>query len=397
MQHNYSRIVTTPASPRRHRLLDAGIALALTVLVQLEVWSASSSDPEAFSEPWFSAPVLLFATVPMVLRRRAPVLVASSYGAALVVQVVGTGRFVASPGLFLSGMVLLYAAGRRGSRGEAIGATALAGLGIGVREAYSFPRNELDNWNAAVFYVLLLLAVAAGMLLRARAEAALARERSLQETAERIAYERAVQAERAQMAREMHDLVAHSVSAAVVQAEAAEIVMRTSPDRAEQSLRLIQETGREALGEMRRILGHLRDPANPSTSPQPGLAELPDLVERATVGQFQAVLEIVGAPRALGPGQELCLYRAVQESLSNARRHAGTPVQVVARLEFGDADVLLTVSDDGAGRAEESPDGHGLIGMRERVSLSGGTLSTGRSASGGFEVSVRLPYEPSPR
>ena len=206
----------------------------------------------------------------------------------------------------------------------------------------------------------------------------------------------AVAAERAAIARELHDVVAHHMSVMVVQAGAARAVSASDPAATAEALRQIEASGRTGLTEMRRLLEVLKaEEDGNGRAPQPGLARLSELLDamRASGLPVEAVVE--GSPRPLPPGVDLSAYRIVQEALTNALRHAGgASARVVVRYDPGA--VELEVADDGPGPPEdpEASGGHGLIGMRERVQLFGGELEAGPRPGGGFLLRARLPSEP---
>jgi signal transduction histidine kinase len=203
----------------------------------------------------------------------------------------------------------------------------------------------------------------------------------------------AVAEERARIAREMHDCVAHSVSVMVLQAGAAEQVLAVSPERARESLMTIQDTGREAIVELRRMLGLLRDPvADASLAPQPGLARLDALLEQVRAAGLPVELTVEGEPRRLPPGIDRSAYRIVQEGLTNTLKHAG-PAHASVRLRYGDSALELEVLDDGRGAEGASRGGFGLLGMRERAELYGGVLAADGRPDGGFALRARLPLE----
>jgi signal transduction histidine kinase len=225
---------------------------------------------------------------------------------------------------------------------------------------------------------------------RAYVEQLAARAESADRERDELARQAAV-AERARIARELHDVIAHHVSLMVVQSGA----LRRRVDAADVSapvLDSIATTGREALAEMRRLLGVLRPDATPAErAPQPGLAELSELAEQVRSGGLDVTLSIEGAPRPLSPGRELAAYRIVQESLTNVVKHARAQHAEVL-LRYCDDAIELVISDDGDGPgAPADPGGHGLVGMRERVALYGGTLSAAHREGGGFRVEARLP------
>ena len=203
----------------------------------------------------------------------------------------------------------------------------------------------------------------------------------------------AVAEERARIAREMHDSVAHSVSVMVLQAGAAEQVLAASPERARESLMTIQETGREAIVELRRMLGVLRDPvADASLAPQPSLARLDALLEQVRAAGLAVELGVEGEPRRLPPGIDRSAYRIIQEGLTNTLKHAG-PAHANVRLRYGDHALEVEVIDDGRGPDGASHGGFGLLGMRERAALYGGTIAADARRDGGYALRARLPLE----
>jgi signal transduction histidine kinase len=201
----------------------------------------------------------------------------------------------------------------------------------------------------------------------------------------------AVLEERTRIARELHDIVAHSMSVMVVQAGAAEQVVDDDPERAREALRQIRSTGTGALAEMRRMVGVLRDPDEAGLlAPQPGLAGLEALVEDARGAGLPISLSVSGEPRELPAGLDLAAYRIVQEALTNVRRHARSATTVTVELNFGEDDLSIDVTDDGRG-AVSTEGGHGLIGMRERAQLYGGRLRAVAQPDRGFHVTAHLP------
>jgi signal transduction histidine kinase len=208
---------------------------------------------------------------------------------------------------------------------------------------------------------------------------------------------RAVAEERTRIARELHDVVAHSMSVMIVQAGAARQVLGRDPAMATEALQSIEATGREAMTEMRRLLGVLREEGDaPDLLPQPTVKDLHALLEPCVEAGLAVTVEVEGEARDLPPGVDLSAYRIVQEALTNARKHAG-PASATVRLRYA-ADALdVEVTDDGrgasGGSATESG-GHGLIGMRERVELFGGDLEAGPRIGGGFAVRAHLPLDP---
>ncbi|HEY6737724.1 MAG TPA: sensor histidine kinase, partial [Actinopolymorphaceae bacterium] len=207
--------------------------------------------------------------------------------------------------------------------------------------------------------------------------------------------------ERTRVARELHDVVAHHVSVMTVQAAAARRTLERAPEVSREAMQTVEDTGRTALSEMRRIVGALRN-ADPAASDEPdggalaprvGVAHLGELLERSRYAGLQARLTVVGSPRPLPSSVDLAVYRVVQESLTNTLRHAGqVPAEV--RLQYLDDRIRVTVTDKGDSRPSlslEKPVGHGLIGMRERVALNGGSLRAGPRLRGGFQVDATIP------
>ncbi|MEU1008098.1 sensor histidine kinase [Streptomyces sp. NPDC005890] len=232
----------------------------------------------------------------------------------------------------------------------------------------------------------------------------------LEERAARLEKEReaqskvAVAAERARIARELHDVVAHNVSVMVVQADGAAYVMDTAPDQARKALETISSTGRQALAEMRRLLGVLRTGEHQESGeyvPQPDVEQIDDLIEQCRSSGLPVDFKVEGTPRPLPSGVELTAYRIVQEALTNTRKHGGPNAGASVRLVYFDDGLGLLVEDDGKGAPHElyeeggaDGQGHGLIGMRERVGMVGGTLDAGPRPGGGFRISALLPLKP---
>jgi signal transduction histidine kinase len=202
----------------------------------------------------------------------------------------------------------------------------------------------------------------------------------------------AIAEERARIARELHDIVAHSVGVMVVQAGAAEQVVEEDPEFARRALATIRSTGSGALTEMRRLVAMLRDTeVQHDLSPQPGIAALPDLVEAARGAGLEVDLEVTGEAPSLPAGLDLTAYRIVQEALTNVRRHSEATRAQVA-MDFGPGELEIRVTDAGPARVPDGEAGHGLLGMRERAALFGGEVETDRGERG-FTVRAVLPLE----
>ena len=239
----------------------------------------------------------------------------------------------------------------------------------------------------------------ADRLRRAQTDATKAAARVEELRREQEQTRRASDEQRTRLARELHDVVAHSVSVMTVQAAAARRVMQRAPGEAADAVEAIERTGREALAEMRRMVAVLRprDEEEP-LAPQPGVDDLAALIGQMESTGLSVDMRVEGRPRALPPSLDLSAYRIVQEALTNVLKHAG-PVRTEVVLRYGGRDIEIEVSDDGAlahAPSQAPGAGHGLSGMRERAALFGGELSVGRRPEGGFCVRARLPVESAP-
>ncbi|MBG0827087.1 sensor histidine kinase [Planomonospora sp. ID67723] len=365
--------------------------VALTVLVL-----AAQSVPFLYEtrrlsdEPWSVAHYLpvLASALPLVVRRRHPF-------AVLVLSLLALGAYSLndpdnpSQPIWYSLLVATYTVAGRSPRRLRIAAAVitLGGSLLAVGSVPTFVRGTV-TWAAAY---ALGRAVAVH-----RAYAAALEERAVQLEREReIEAERAAERERARIARDMHDILAHAVSIMVVQAEAGPLAVRADPARAEAAFEAIGAAGREAMAQLRRMLGLLKESGGPR-DPQPTLDRIPELVGRAGDGGPRVSLTVTGTPAGLPADAEVATYRIVQESLTNIVKHADATTAEV-RLDWKDDALVITVTDDGSGPARRPRDprlsgGDGLIGIRERAAACGGTASFGPAPDArGFQVSVRLP------
>jgi signal transduction histidine kinase len=244
-------------------------------------------------------------------------------------------------------------------------------------------------WSLITFTIAWIIGFALGERLR---ETAVTRRLADQAELEREEQARlAVAEERARIARELHDVVGHSVSVMTVQAAAVRRLLESDQDKEREALLVVEQTGREALAEMRRMVGVLRRPEEaPALAPQPSLEHLEQLLATTREAGLPVDLKIEGTPSELPPALDTTAYRIVQEALTNAVKHANADrAEVLVRYRNGS--VELIVSDDGRGNGDGGGSGHGLVGMRERVSVYGGELEAGPQAGGGFRLRATLP------
>ncbi|MFF8613718.1 sensor histidine kinase [Streptomyces sp. NPDC015350] len=364
--------------------------------------------PESGTARAAALPIILGLCVVVALRRRMPekmLLLAIAMGMAQLATGFG-------PGLQNFAMlVIVFTVATVGERWASRLALVCSLCAAGLAKLRWQDEVQQNGWAEAVFVVIVLtvpfvLAWVLGDSMRTRR----AYFDQLEERAARLEREReaqakvAVAAERARIARELHDVVAHNVSVMVVQADGAAYVMDAAPDQAKQALETISGTGRQALAEMRRLLGVLRTGDAQESGeyvPQPDVEQIEDLIEQVRQTGLPVDFKVEGTPRPLPSGVELTAYRIVQEALTNTRKHGGPDAGASVRLVYFDDGLGLLVEDDGRGAAHELYEdggadgaGHGMIGMRERVGMVGGTLDAGPRPGGGFRISALLPLKP---
>jgi signal transduction histidine kinase len=363
----------------RHPFAGDRLVAAVTVLAVVgELISGRLFSYETSVAPTTEEVVVSLALVaPLAFGPRAPVAVFATVMATCLVQLAVTEHVLVAD---LAPLVALYYLIAHGpSRLKPIGlGVALAG-GVVMSLRASFP-GVLDGFvlGTAVVttYVLLAALLADRRVSRHARLAALELERDQQA-------EIGAAQERARIARELHDVVAHSLAVMVAQADGGRYAGPGDPDAARRALAQIAETGRDALAQMRRLLGVLR-------AGEEG-ADLPCLVRRLAGAGLPVELEVEGPARELPPELQLSIHRLAQEALTNVLKHADSPRRVEVVLRYLESEVELTVRDDGRGTAAGEGQGHGLAGMRERVALHSGTLDAGPGAGGGYEVRARLP------
>jgi signal transduction histidine kinase len=272
---------------------------------------------------------------------------------------------------------------------------ARIGLAVVLAGAAVIAYNNPDHTPGDLVFTPVLFAIAwlAGFALRERAtQAEAAEERAIHAERQREAAARiAVAEERARIARELHDIVAHSVSVMVLQVGAVRHKLPDALEEDREALEDVERAGRAALVEMRRLLGAMRrEGEEPEMAPQPGLDSLETLVETVGRAGLPVRLHVDGEPFALPRALDLSAYRIVQEGLTNALKHAGAG-QADVTLRYGPDELQIEVRDDGEGSAAGDGLGHGLVGIRERVKIYGGEMTAGRATGGGFVLSTRLP------
>jgi signal transduction histidine kinase len=411
---------------QRHPKITDALPAAFLILIGL-VSTGGGSDGTTLDR-WLAVPLVVLEAAPLVVRRRWPI------GTFVFASTVGLiGFFAGKPGFTgasFAFLIYLYTVAAYRERRFSIPAmvvvyvgaiTELAIIGAYLRNAGNYDScNDLQgpalitcqngvsagapqvfSWSNVVIAAILVggligLFWVAGDSMRYRREYYV----RLEDRAERLERERDAQAqiaaaaERARIARELHDVVAHNVSVMVVQADGATYALDQDPESTRKALMAISQTGRTALTEMRRMLGVLRSADDVGVyAPQPGIEQLGDLLEQVRAAGLPVTLTVEGVPREMPTGLALAVYRIIQESLTNTRKHGGPDVRASVGLMFTDDCLVLKISDNGRGAAAPGDGaGHGLVGMRERVNVFGGTLATGAQSNGGYAVEAILPF-----
>jgi signal transduction histidine kinase len=367
---------------RRFALDAAIILLAIGFVVEATL----GSDPQRLG---LVLPVGVAGTLGLLARARHPLAAPAATLSALVVVELGGVAFSAA--LVLTGVLTAWLIGAGNDWLPALAGLGLlmVSLGISVAEAS-------DESGVGEFLVWILSWAGAwlgGVAFRLKQEQA----RQATREATRLAHEqeerarRAIVEERARIARELHDVVAHGVSVMTIQAGGVRQLLGSKREREREALLIIEETGRQALADMRRLLGVLRD-ANeaPALTPPPGLGRIPELVEQMRVAGLPVSYAIRGEAGELSPGIDVSGYRIVQEALTNALKHA-RPTRTSVVVTYGRETLEIEVTNDGRSNGAAPGPGHGLVGMRERATLYGGTLEAGPYEGDGYRVRARLP------
>ena len=400
---------------RRHpRLVDGALAAVL---------ASSGLATGLVLRQWLLIPATLGVTIPVVFRRAHP---AGAFATAIAVGAVQVAAGIRPSPADLAILILLYTLAAYTTRRQSVIGLAVCLLGSAaelgrMRHAATISLTAWLLMASILFAGPCLIAWVLGDSMRYRR----AYYANLEERAARLERDRDAQAqiataaERARIARELHDVVAHNVSVMVVQADGAAYALGTDPGRAREALAAISATGRQALAEMRVLLGVLRsnDEAGPGAAglpagstvttgtagtagraalaPVPGIGQLDDLLDQTRAAGLQVSCTIEGEPLPLPDGTALAAYRIIQESLTNTRKHGGPWARACVLLRYSTDALELAVTDNGLGGAAASDGaGHGLTGMRERAAMYGGTVQAGPRMNGGFQVTARLPIAP---
>jgi signal transduction histidine kinase len=374
----------------RHGVFFEGLVVTVAVAAELEVILGDLAGPR-----WLLVVAVPLYTLPLLARRRWPMA-----AALFVVGVQVVSSYLDEPGTdreawgVVAYVLAFWVFASDNPLPQALLGLTAAELGIVLVTVEDVRVSAAESGSVALVGTMTWLAAA---VLRQRSQRvdeaerrAAVLERDHHDAAEALARERA------RIARELHDVVAHSVSVMIVQAGAARMMLDGDAGRAVAPLLAVEETGRQALSELRRLLGILRSDAEQSRpAPQPGVDDLPGLVDTVREAGLPVVLEISGDVRPLSPGLGLAVYRIVQEALTNILKHAGAD-QATVTVSYGAEKLTVEVRDDGrrTTRPRAASAGHGLTGMRERAAIYGGTLEAGpRTQGDGYVVNATLPIE----
>jgi signal transduction histidine kinase len=383
-------------------VIDGLMATAFLVLVLVGHFSATGNAGAVYRDPdALSVLMSLCVAVPYYFRRHASLAVLLISEVGVVVLTVREYQTGAAPSVLLVGVYTVAAWSP--ARDRVIGVVAML-IGLTVVAIVGIPGS--NNADAVFNFVLYAAAYFFGSMMRNRrlyGEQLEERARALEEDREEDA-KRAVADERLRIAQELHDVVAHSMGVIAVQAGVGAHVIDTDPDEAKKSLEAISQTSRSTLVEIRRMLGVLREDEAATYEPAPGLADLDRLVRDVSSAGLEVEVQNAGARCDLPPGVDFTAYRIVQEALTNVLKHAGRARATVV-VGYENGALRLEILDDGRGVNSQTVDGrgvngqsvdgragHGLLGMRERVGVYGGSFEAGPRNGGGFRVAVRLPY-----
>jgi len=350
-------------------------------------------------QPGWALPLDLAACLALGWRRSRPLPVLAVVVAVDVVQIVAD---VPANTLIYATLNAIYSVAAYASRRRAV--AALLGTYVGIFGALLSSAESIEGGIVTATALMAAAAVLGDNIRTRRAYLAAVEERAARMERERDAQAAiAAAAERTRIAREMHDVVAHSLSVMVAQADGAGYAMDSSPDKARRAIATVAETGRQALTEMHRLLGVLRSThVEEDLTPQPGVDQLDALITRTQSAGLPVTLSVQGAPVPLSPGLSLTIYRIAQEALTNTLKHAGPAVTATVQLRYLAHHVEIEITDTGhpAGVPRTGPmtpdGGHGITGMRERIAVYDGSLHAGPTDGAGWRICARLPVE-SPR
>ncbi|GAA4563568.1 sensor histidine kinase [Planotetraspora kaengkrachanensis] len=378
---------------RRHPVLIDSVTISPVVLFCLAT-VPNFSDAQWLGGSRVGMPAGVFLTLallaPLMLRRKYPREVFAA------VALMSFGQWLGGLSELpanIAVLVAMYGVAARCTAAWAVAAGLVAELGLALAQTRygRFDPNAFASMS--VFVIAIWITGIYANTRRRYVE-------GLVERAERAERERdqqaqiAAAAERTRIARELHDVVAHNVSVMVVQADGAGYAIDSDPEQARRAVQAISATGRTALAEMRRLVGVLRQEGDhrQEYAPQPGVAQLGDLIKQVGDSGLPIDFTVSGVPQALPEGEQLVIYRIVQEALTNTLKHGGPGARAMVDMTYGRGEVLLRISDDGRGAAAIAPDGgHGLVGMRERAAMYGGSIDAGPKVGGGFQVLARIP------
>ncbi len=373
----------------RYGFLVAIVIAALAA--DLELWLDRDSKDAPHTTLWFVLPAAAVVVLLLLAWRRLPFAVPATFWLAGAALSFIDGRLVVFPiGLFVAGMAAAFLLGNVRDLAQ-----ARIGLAIVAVSAAIIVYNKPDHGVGQLVFITLLFALCwlAGLAVRGRAQRAeAAEERATRAERERETATRlAVAEERARIARELHDVVAHALSVMVLQVGAVRHNLREDDEESRDALSHVEQAGRTALAEMRRLLGAMRGEGDDlELVPQPGLDRVESLLEEVRRAGLPVRLHVEGEPLPLPRAIDLSAYRIVQEGLTNVLKHAGAGrADVTVRYEPDD--LRIEVRDDGKGAAADDGVGHGLVGIRERVKLYGGEMTAGEENGGGFVLRTRLP------
>jgi signal transduction histidine kinase len=380
-----------PIDPQRFwRWADWAIVVLLAGSAQYEIWVDSLAEEGVPDPRWGHAVLVLLIVVPLAWRRRAPLAVLCAVAGAAVLEQAFLDSFPSFQP-FVALLIAVYSVAAHSDRRRAV-IGAVVTLAILVPGELVQALSGDGSFDVGVFVAFAGAWLFGRALRRWRLEAG-----ELGRRAERLEREREQQAriavaeERARIARELHDVVAHAVSVVVIQAQGAQRALEGEQRPVREALSSIESTGRQALVEMRRLLGVLRrGDEDLALAPQPSLRYLDALVEHVRDAGLPVELRVDGEATQLPPGVDVSAYRIVQEALTNTLKHAG-PAHACVVVRYARDELELEISDDGRGPKRNGGGGHGLVGIRERVAVVGGDFESGTPANGGFVVRARLP------